>query len=411
MTSEREEIFFMPSSGSNLATGSTSTIDGSLTCKKRKLTSIVWNEFEKVIIDGQDYAICKHCKSKLKADSKNGTKHLHVHLDRCIKRRNVDIKQQFLTIERKGYGKVQIGGFAFDQDISREKLARPIILHEYPLSIVDHADFRDFASSLQPLFKMISRNTIKDDIMKIYEFEKGKMSSYLEKLETRMTITIDMWTSNQKKGYMAITVYYIDESWLLHHHIVRLWGQLWNTLSVWGDEQDGLFVSNMGSSGVNFSALRIKKGPTTQCVCLVDALGNHTMRPCLSSVVKIQADELTKEDFKGVKWLVMRYGIYNLEVIHAVIQMAKEEGIFVSLDLTSFELVRNFRGPLLKLLQSGDIDLCFANEDETRELLRDDENASPEAALEFLAKHCQWAVVALGYNRCLAKCGREVSAM
>ncbi|WKA08911.1 hypothetical protein VitviT2T_026593 [Vitis vinifera] len=47
------------------------------------------------------------------------------------------------------------------------------------------------------------------------------MSSYLEKLETRMAITTDMWTSNQKKGYMAITVHYIDESWLLHHHIVR----------------------------------------------------------------------------------------------------------------------------------------------------------------------------------------------
>ncbi|RVW56890.1 hypothetical protein CK203_078563 [Vitis vinifera] len=144
----------------------------------------------------------------------------------------------------------------------------------------------------------------------------------------------------------------------------------------------------MGSSGVNFSALRIKKGPTTQCVCLVDALGNRTMRSCLSSVVKIQADELTKEDFKRVKWLVMRYGIYNLEVIHAVIQMAKEEGVFVSLDLASFEMVRNIRGPLLKLL--------------------DDENASLEVALEFLAKHCQWAVVALGYNRCLAKCGREM---
>ncbi|WJZ96780.1 hypothetical protein VitviT2T_015431 [Vitis vinifera] len=221
MTSEGEENFFMPSTGSNPATGSTSTTDGSLTCKKRKLTSIVWNEFEKVIIDGQDYAICKHCKSKLKTDSKNRTKHLHVHLDRCIKRRNVDIKQQFLAIERKGYGKVQIGGFTFDQDISREKLARAIILHEFPLSIVDHAGFRDFASSLQPLFKMVSHNTIKDDIMKIYEFEKGKMSSYLEKLETRMAITTDMWTSNQKKGYMAITVHYIDESWLLHHHIVR----------------------------------------------------------------------------------------------------------------------------------------------------------------------------------------------
>ncbi|RVW94116.1 Zinc finger BED domain-containing protein RICESLEEPER 2 [Vitis vinifera] len=216
MTSKGEENFFMPSTSSNPTTGSTSTTDGSLTCKKRKLTSIVWNEFEKVIIDGQDYAICKHCKSKLKADSKNGTKHLHVHLDRCIKRRNVDIKQQFLAIERKGYGKVQIGGFTFDQDISREKLAHAIILHEYLLSIVDHAGFRDFASSLQPLFKMVSRNTIKDDIMKIYEFEKGKVSSYLEKLETRMAITTDMWTSNQKKGYIAINVHYIDESWFVY---------------------------------------------------------------------------------------------------------------------------------------------------------------------------------------------------
>ena len=238
----------MPSTGSNPATGSTSTTDGSLTCKKRKLTSIVWNEFEKVIIDGQDYAICKHCKSKLKADSKNETKNLHVHLDRCIKQRNVDIKQQFLVVERKGYGKVKIGGFTFDQDILREKLARAIILHEYPFSIVDHVGFRDFASSLQPLFKMVSRNTIKDDIMEIYEFEKEKMSSYLEKLETIMTITTDMWTSNQKKGYMAITVHYIDESWLLQRHIVRLdmlFIQLFNFYFILLSFNDITYINNM----------------------------------------------------------------------------------------------------------------------------------------------------------------------
>ncbi|WJZ94265.1 hypothetical protein VitviT2T_013139 [Vitis vinifera] len=138
-----------------------------------------------------------------------------------MKRRNVDIMQQLLAVERKGHGKVQIGGFTFDQEISREKLARAIILHEYPLSIVDHVGFREFATSLHPLFKMVSRNTIKGDIMKIYEVEKDKMISYLEKLQSRVAITTDMWTSNQKKGYMAITVHYIDESWLLHHHIVR----------------------------------------------------------------------------------------------------------------------------------------------------------------------------------------------
>lgn len=34
------------------------------------------------------------------------------------------------------------------------------------------------------------------------------------------------------------------------------------------------------------------------------------------------------------------------------------------------QMVRNFRVPLLQLLESGNIDLCFANEDEATELLR-----------------------------------------
>ena len=74
---------------------------------------------------------------------------------------------------------MQIGGFTFAQNILREKFARAIILHEYPLSIVDHVVFKDFASSLQPLFKIVSHNTMKDDIMKFYEVERGKMSSYV----------------------------------------------------------------------------------------------------------------------------------------------------------------------------------------------------------------------------------------
>lgn len=91
------------------------------------------------------------------------------------------------------------------------------------------------------------------------------------------------------------------------------------------DEQGNLFINNMSSYGVNLSRLRMKSGHTAQvsvnvscyslyqcilflsftslicwmrsaenllqlaqCVCLVDALGNRTMRPCLSSAVKVQ---------------------------------------------------------------------------------------------------------------------------
>ncbi|KAK8691997.1 hypothetical protein V6N13_075482 [Hibiscus sabdariffa] len=240
-------------------------------------------------------------------------------------------------------------------------------------------------------------------------------------------------------------------------------------IGAYGDDEQGqLFVSNMDISGVNISRLRRKNGPTAQCVCLVDAYGNRTMRPCLSTAVKVQGDELSKDDFSGSKvtdepcslgfsfirlsysfghyytmrgaeyglfylitsfsawklvllhkirldgvylslqWLVMRYGIFNLEVIQAAIRIAKQECLFVSLDLASFEMVRNFREPLLRLLESGDIDLCFANEDEATELLRGEENADPEAALGYLSKYCRWAVVTLGANGCIAKHGQEI---
>jgi sugar/nucleoside kinase (ribokinase family) len=173
------------------------------------------------------------------------------------------------------------------------------------------------------------------------------------------------------------------------------------------DEQGKLFVNNMEFNHVNLSKMKSKKGPTGQCVCLVDAVGNRTMRPCLSNAVKLQADELTRENFRGCKWLILRYGIFNIDIIHAAVKIAKQEGVFVSLDLASFEMVRNFRAPLIELLESGNIDLCFANEDEAAEVVRGQHETNPEAALEYLGKHCQWAVVTLASNGCIAKHGKE----
>ncbi|KAL4365950.1 hypothetical protein AHAS_Ahas07G0157300 [Arachis hypogaea] len=138
-------------------------------------------------------------------------------------------------------------------------------------------------------------------------------------------------------------------------------------------------------------------------------------------------------------WLVLRYAILNLELIQAAISLAKQEGLLVSLDLASFEMVRKFKLPLMKLLESGNIDLCFSNQDEATELqkwgdchldldldctlqhigvffhsfdtlhpFRDEYNADPVAAVEFLAKYCKRNVVTLGHNGCIAKHGKEV---
>lgn len=110
----------------------------------------------------------------------------------------------------------------FDQDVSRRELVRMVVMHEYPLSIVDHMGFRSFVKSLNENFKMISRNTLKSDVIKMYNTTKTSLKALLERNEGRVAITTDMWTaSNQKKGYMAITSHFIDQQWVLHNRTLR----------------------------------------------------------------------------------------------------------------------------------------------------------------------------------------------
>ena len=55
-----------------------------------------------------------------------------------------------------------------------------------------------------------------------YEVERKKAIEYMASIQSRVAITSDLWTSdNQKRGYMAITAHFIDESWTLMNIIMR----------------------------------------------------------------------------------------------------------------------------------------------------------------------------------------------
>uniref|UniRef100_A0A5B6YZU5 BED-type domain-containing protein n=2 Tax=Davidia involucrata TaxID=16924 RepID=A0A5B6YZU5_DAVIN len=218
---ESQARFTQPSTPASFSPPSSASTE--VSPKKRKLTSDVWNDFKKIKTDGQDYAVCNICNLKLKATSENGTKTLYEHLGRCKKQRSMDARQQhFQANQRRNDGQVEYRTLVFDQEASCHELASMIILHDYPLSIVNHIGFQRFLSSLQPMFKMVSQKTIKSNILKIYDSEKGKTSELLEKLESRVAITFEIWTSNQtKKGFMAVTAHFIDEAWILQSRILR----------------------------------------------------------------------------------------------------------------------------------------------------------------------------------------------
>ncbi|KAL5570508.1 hypothetical protein UlMin_027083 [Ulmus minor] len=190
--------------------------------KKRKQTSVVWNHFSKRKVDGLWKAVCNYCDKKLGGESKNGTRHLYDHFKRCPLRTQRHITQSMLNLNKKIDGKSTLGTYNFDPEEARKKLAQMIIRHEYSLSMVDHEGFVEYSNTLQPMFKVVSRNTIRYDILKMYKGEKVMAIKLIEANKSRIAIITDMWTtSNQKKGYMVVTAHYIDDSWILQSKILR----------------------------------------------------------------------------------------------------------------------------------------------------------------------------------------------
>ena len=63
---------------------------------------------------------------------------------------------------------------------------------------------------------------MKREVFKLFDFEKAKTMALLEDITSKVSITTDMWTSNnKKKGYMVMMVHFIDNSWTLRNRILR----------------------------------------------------------------------------------------------------------------------------------------------------------------------------------------------
>ncbi|KAL6543343.1 hypothetical protein OROHE_010863 [Orobanche hederae] len=235
--------------------------------KTKRLTSIVWNHFERVQKADAQYAICGHCKKKLSGSSNSGTTHLRNHLVRCLKRSNCDVSQ-ILSAKRKrketsqsplhqsniglttvNYeeGKVKdeilgtipirfgqeqkkeeitqtisLGSIKFDQDRSRLDLARMIMLHGYPLAMVDHVGFKTFINNLQPMFEVNNNGAIELDCTAIYEKEKQRVYESIHHFHGRINLAVDMWASSESSDeYICLTANLIDEDWKLQKRMLN----------------------------------------------------------------------------------------------------------------------------------------------------------------------------------------------
>ena len=176
---------------------------------------------------------------------------------------------------------------------------------------------------------------------------------------------------------------------------------------------------------------------SAQCLSLVEKGGQRTMRTYLGASLKMGASHFdenverlafgddgpdesnakSQSDYDAVPGHthdrasllhVEGYTLYRPDLARAAMTAAKRRGALVSLDLASFEVVRNCRSQLVELLNEGLVDLLFCNEDEAAELIG--ETRAPDAfaredagrAMEWMLRYVRVATVSLGARGCVS---------
>jgi len=190
--------------------------------KPRKLRSEIWNDMDPIYNGGKlMQARCKHCNEVFAAARNSGTSHMRRHLVVCEPRLKMhDMVEQLKSSELSTETTV-LTNWKFDRTITRCELVRLIVLHELPFSFVEYDGFRSYSLSLNPLAEKVSRVTIKENCMEAYKNQRASLRDMFKDYNCRVSLTADLWTSNQNSGYMVVTCHYIDDEWRVQKKIIR----------------------------------------------------------------------------------------------------------------------------------------------------------------------------------------------
>ncbi|XP_042007772.1 zinc finger BED domain-containing protein RICESLEEPER 1-like isoform X1 [Salvia splendens] len=210
-----------------------------------RMKSVVWNDFDRVKKGETFGAICRHCKRTLSGSSTSGTSHLRNHLIRCRRRSNHDISQlltrgkrkqttlavanfscnqsavgnEMVTVASANFEQgvevrnMNVGSLNLDQRRSQLDLTRMIIMHGYPLGMVEDLGFKTFVQNLQPLFDFVTVNGIEADCIELYKREKQRVYEELDKLPGKVSLSADRLATNRGSDYLCLIAHYIDDSW------------------------------------------------------------------------------------------------------------------------------------------------------------------------------------------------------
>ncbi|XP_057545796.1 zinc finger BED domain-containing protein DAYSLEEPER-like [Amaranthus tricolor] len=209
---------------------------------KRRKKSIVWEHFTiESVGPGCQRAYCKVCNQSFAysdGSKYSGTSNLQRHIANgtcSVVFRQQERNQSSPYMPKSGgtdggnghqskrrYRSSTSPYLIFDQDRCRQAIARMIIMHDYPLYMVEHPGFVSFVQNLQPHFDMVSFNIVQGDCVAIFLREKQNLQRFIAGIPGKICLTVDLWTSSQSTAYVFVTGQFIDSDWKLHRRLLNV---------------------------------------------------------------------------------------------------------------------------------------------------------------------------------------------
>jgi len=136
--------------------------------------------------------------------------------------------------------------------------------------------------------------------------------------------------------------------------------------------------------------------PTARVVCLITPDGKRTCRAFLGAAKEMRPDDLELEHFANTRLVhIEGYSFLYPGLAERAMELAKQKGAVVSLDLGSFEVVAGFKTMMHDLIKDY-VDIVFANTDEIFALT----GLNPKEGCIELGKMSSIAVVMMGIEGC-----------
>ncbi|MDY6277644.1 MAG: adenosine kinase [Bacteroidales bacterium] len=169
------------------------------------------------------------------------------------------------------------------------------------------------------------------------------------------------------------------------------------------DELGNLFKSTMEQFGVKTTMLYGTKSSGRCMVFISGANAERTFADYMGSALEMGPEDLKPEYFQGYDYFhIEGYLVQNQDLIATAVQMAKEAGCIISIDMASYNVVESNEAFLHNLVDNY-VDIVFANETEAKAFTKKE----PREALEELSHHCKIAVVKVGKDGSMVQQGSE----